>query len=86
MKKVKPDINHIRDEQIAREYYAVEDCNGVIRCSCGRELIKMDETTYRCSGGYPIYRFEDDSVIIDKFGNLAFKYKNHDEDGNKKKD
>ena len=60
------------------DYYAVVDEKGVMRCSCGRELVKMDENTYKCPGGYPIYRFEDGSIFIDKWGNLMLKTSDHD--------
>lgn len=82
MGEIKPNINHDRDDEIAKEYFTVEGEDGVMRCSCGRQLIKMDETTYMCSGGYPVYRFEDGSVIIDKFGNLMFKHEESHEEKN----
>ena len=72
MKKIEPEC--IREED---EYWSVVDANGIMRCSCGRELIKMDEHTYRCAGGYPIYRFEDGTVFIDKWGNLMLKASDH---------
>lgn len=56
-------------------YYLCEDENGVMRCSCGRELIQLDDDTYKCPGGYPIYRFDEGDVIKDKFGNLYLKKK-----------
>ena len=58
------------------KYYAVEQ-DGVLTCSCGRELVKLDDKTYKCPGGYPIYRFDDGSVYIDKFGNLMIKQIEH---------
>ena len=68
-----------RREIDADTYYSVENEDGTLRCSCGRELEKLDESTYRCSGGYPTYRFDDDSVFIDKFGNLMAKKIEHGE-------
>lgn len=65
----------------ADNYFAVEDEDGVLRCSCGRELIKMDEETYKCPVGYPVYRFKDGEVVIDKFGNMMFKELPHSNDG-----
>lgn len=76
MKKIDPDIYREEDE-----YFAVEQ-DGVLKCSCGRELEKMDDHTYRCPGGYPVYRFQDGSVFIDKWGNLMMKKIDH---GNHKK-
>ena len=77
MKEVK--IINKRDGYTNDEYYSVEDKDGVLRCSCGNELIKIDETTYQCSGGYPIYRIDDNTVFIDKFGNLMIKEIEHGE-------
>lgn len=73
MKKVEPVQKAHRNE-----YYSVVDDKGKMTCSCGRELIKLDEHTYKCPGGYPIYRFEDGSVFIDKWGNLMLKAIDHD--------
>lgn len=64
----------------ADSYYAVVNSAGVMICSCGRELEKMDDTTYKCPGGYPIYRFEDGDFFIDKFRNLMFKEIDHEKD------
>jgi len=58
------------------EYYAVEQ-DGIMKCSCGRELVKVDEDTYKCSGGFPFYRFTDGTIVIDKFGNLLLKKEPH---------
>lgn len=69
---VKPDINKSEDED-ADQYSLMENEDGVLCCSCGRALIKLDEETYQCPGGYPTYRIADGSIIIDKFGNLMFK-------------
>ncbi len=60
-------------EQDADTYFSVIDEDGVLRCSCGRELIKKDDETYECPGGFPIYRFGDGSVFLDKFGNLMMR-------------
>ncbi len=71
MKEIKPISYREKDN-----YYPVEE-DGVMKCSCGRELIKLDEETYQCSGGYPIYRFDEGTIIIDKFGNLCIKKIKH---------
>lgn len=73
------------NEEEADTYFSVEDENGVLRCSCGSELVQKDEETWECPGGYPIYRFKDSEVVIDKFGNLMFKKKPHgnEEEGEK---
>jgi len=71
-------------EDDADEYYSVVGEDGRLTCSCGRELVKMDEETYMCPGGYPVYKFKNGEVVIDKFGNMMFKKKPHreeDEDG-----
>ncbi len=79
MKKIKPESYNERDA-----YWAVVDADGNMKCSCGRQLIKMDEHTYKCAGGWPIYRFEDGTVFIDKFGNLMLKTTDHDGEQNDK--
>lgn len=79
MKEIKPTKRNYQDKNEmddSNEYYPVEE-NGVMKCSCGNELIKMDEETYRCSGGYPIYRFSDGTLIIDKYGNICIKKMGH---------
>lgn len=58
-------------------YKLVSYEDGRVTCSCGRELIQVDEDTYRCAGGYPYYRFSEDEVMKDKFGNLFLKLKQH---------
>lgn len=58
-------------------YWPVQHEGGRITCSCGRELEQVDETTYRCSAGWPYYRMEDGDIIKDKFGNLLLKGKEH---------
>ena len=45
------EIDSITDEEtdegdIDSEYYSVEDEDGTLKCSCGNELIKLDEETY----------------------------------------
>ena len=51
--------------------------DGKMRCSCGRELVKVDDNTYKCSYGYPLYRMDMGDIIKDKFGNLLFRGKSH---------
>jgi len=79
MKKVKPVSKNNEDD-----YFAVEQ-DGVLKCSCGEELEKMDDQTYKCPGGYPVYRFQDGSVFIDKWGNLMMKKIDHGNHKKKKK-
>jgi len=73
MKEIKPAFKNSFDG-----YYMAQSPDGVLRCSCGRKLIKLDEHTWQCSGGYPIYRDEDGAFVLDKFGNLMLKAKDHD--------
>jgi hypothetical protein len=80
MKKVEPNL----PVDVIDKYYLVEDSSGVLRCSCGRELIKMDEETYRCLGGYPVYRIDDGSVVIDRFGRLMIKKEEEHSENDKK--
>jgi len=72
-------VSRGKDEDEMDEYYSVEDEDGVLRCSCGSELVKMDEESWRCGQGYPIYKFEDGEVLLDRNGNLMLKGKPHDE-------
>ena len=65
-------------EYEADEYFLQEGEDGILRCSCGRELIQLDAETWKCPGGYPTYRINDGSVMIDKFGRLMFKHEDHD--------
>jgi len=71
MKNIKPKTYRGEDE-----YFAVEE-DGVLKCSCGQALVKLDEFTYKCPGGYPVYRFQEGSVFIDKWGNLMMKKIDH---------
>ena len=75
MKIIKPNLSLSLAED-DEDYYAVEE-DGVLRCSCGSELIQLDEDSYRCAGGYPTYRFSEGSIILDKFGNLMIKKGDH---------
>ena len=73
MKEIKPANNKTDTES----YYLCEDEDGTLKCSCGRELIQMDEDTWKCTGGWPTYKFSDGSIFIDKFGRLMFKTSEH---------
>lgn len=59
-------------------YYLVQHKDGKLLCSCGNELIKNDDTSWKCSGGYPIYRPSDGEFFKDKFGDVYLKIKEHD--------
>ena len=72
MKKIEP-----VESRESNSYWSVVDADGNMRCSCGSQLIKLDEHTYKCAGGWPIYRFEDGTVFIDKWGNLMLKTTDH---------
>lgn len=74
--KFKPKSDEDIKEDID-DYFLVEHGKGDLKCSCGRELIKQDSETYKCSGGYPQWRIQDNEVRIDKFGNILLKAKNH---------
>jgi len=58
--------------------------DGVMRCSCGRSLVKVDEDTYKCAFGFPRYRFSMGEITLDKFGNLLFAAKDHGADARAK--
>lgn len=65
------------------QWFAVRSKDGRMHCSCSRPLVQVDKNTWRCSFGYPQYRFEDGTVIKDKFGNLLFKEQSHEEEEGK---
>ena len=54
-------------------YWPVVHSDGHVTCSCGRELLKLDEGTFKCSGGWPIYRLSEGDIIKDKFGNIMMR-------------
>ena len=68
-------------------YRMVIKANGKPFCSCGRQLEKVDDTTYKCPGGYPIFRFDHGDFFIDKFGNIYLRddipHEKEAEDGGK---
>lgn len=82
---VEIDLNGRNDPNGGRGYFLVESSNGLLHCSCGRPLKKLDERTYVCPGGYPKYSFDQGDVQLDKFGNLRFRVKDHREDKQNKK-
>ena len=43
---------------------------GMMICPNGYELIKADETHYRCTGGKHIYEIDTQSMRVDKNGDL----------------
>ena len=82
MKQIKPfsedDDDRNRINLIdADRFWLVEYEDGQLRCSCGRSLIKLDENTFKCTGGYPTYSLADGEVMLDKFGNIMLKNKPH---------
>lgn len=84
MSKIKPETS-LSDPSIQdRGYFLVQHENGKLTCSCGGELIKLDEYSYKCSGGYPIFRPEDGDIIQDKFGNKYLRMKPHKDKKNPK--
>ena len=82
MRNIKPE----EGSQYGAKYHMVADEKGVLRCSCGSKLVKMDEKTYKCPGGFPIYRVDEGDIVKDKFGNLLFRMKDHGGNDGKKKE
>ncbi len=72
MVEIKPD-----PPSIDEDYYCMEE-NGVLKCSCGKELIKIDEETWGCASGSIRYKLEDGDIVTDKFGNIMLRHKEHD--------
>ena len=56
---------------------AMVDKDGILRCYCGRRLMKIDETTYQCDMPGPLFRMGDEEFVKDKYGNLYLKEKPH---------
>lgn len=65
------------DRDKSRQYVPIRHKNGKVTCSCGRELVKLDERTYRCAAGWPMYRFDDGDIIKTKDGQLLMRQKDH---------
>lgn len=74
--KIEPPRPHTTDL-----WTCVESSDGVLKCSCGRTLVKKDEFTWACSYGFPEYRIDRGEVMIDKFGRLMLKQKSHEPEG-----
>lgn len=64
------------NEDRAYEYFLVVD-GEAMHCSCGRELNKLVDGTYKCSGGFPIYRPDNGEVMKDKNGDIWLKVLPH---------
>lgn len=64
-------------ERLSTIWFPVSSPNGTLLCSCGRPLLKIGEGVYKCKAGYPIYRFDEGNIMIDKFGNLMIKGVEH---------
>ena len=89
-KHLKRDPNQTQEEKIeasrtwmqrfvAEQWHAVFRGDGKIGyCSCGRPLEKIDEMTYRCSSGFPVYSLREGNVFKDKYGNLYIAALPHD--------
>ena len=76
MKKIDP-VNSFEEND---RWFPVIEKDGCMRCSCGRELLRIDEDTYQCSYGYPTFRLSDGDVLIDKFGNIMLRKGKHGEE------
>ena len=70
-------------------YYGRNDCDGYfaiardgmkLHCSCGRPLVKITETRWRCSAGWPEYDIAQGDMAFDKYGNIMLKAKPHEDD------
>ena len=82
MKEIKPlsnsrDAVNTHDKLLADQYYLDENDDGLLKCSCGRRLVVLEDGVYQCTGGFPIYSLADGDVVLDKFGNIMLKKKPH---------
>lgn len=69
MAEIKPHF----DKGYNYDKYIGPDSEGKLRCEEGYELIQKDENTFECTGGGHRYRFDDGTIVIDKFGNVLLK-------------
>jgi hypothetical protein len=60
--------------------------DGYMKCSCGRPLVKLEDGRYQCSYGYPSFDMSTGDIMIDKFGNIWLKKKEHDDKNSNRKD
>lgn len=72
MNTIKP-VKVSSEKDRNRQYVPVRHRDGRITCSCGRELVKLDETTYQCAGGWPMYRMDAGDIIKTKDGQLLMR-------------
>lgn len=71
-------IQQSDEERKASTWHAVFRKDGQIGyCSCGRPLVRISDTEFRCSAGYPQYSLEEGSVFIGKDGMLYIEPKPH---------
>jgi hypothetical protein len=69
---------------VATQWHAVFRGDGKIGyCSCGRGLEKIDDMTYRCESGFPVYSLREGNVFKDKYGNLYIAAIPHDNEAMK---
>lgn len=59
------------DRSKANKYRILKQENGKLTCVCNYELIKVDENTWRCTGGSEehIFLLDRGDIVLDKFGN-----------------
>jgi hypothetical protein len=69
--------------EVENGWYPRVGPDGQMRCSCGRVLVKVDEVTWACSAGFPRYRFDTGDIVVDKFGRLMFRMKDHPDENKK---
>jgi hypothetical protein len=81
--KMYKQINYKASEEGRRtsSWHLVQTADGKLQCSCGRELVKMDEHTYRCSAGFPSYRIDQGDILKGKNGELFLRPKPHERGG-----
>lgn len=75
--KVLDPADRATDREDNQYYPVMNPETGMMTCSCGNELVKLEEGMYRCGAGWPMYRIEEGDVIKDKWGNLLLRIKEH---------
>jgi len=64
----------IKLQKAAPEYAAAKvNADGELRCPAGYPLRKIDHNTWRCDGGHHEYKLDENTIMLDKFGNWIIK-------------
>jgi hypothetical protein len=68
---------NFKPETSYKGYFLVYKEGGKPCCSCGRPLEKLSATRWRCPGGYPEFDIDNGDIMIDKYGTVYLREKEH---------